>query len=167
MCRGKYEKSKKLNYHVLSAEPLLMLQQMHLISISLKRNGTSDSKLKLFVTLKKFLSPSSVTKINKSTMLISNLFKKVRKTKITLIAESNNWIGLIRNRNAWQKCEVRKCVINISKHKKHWSQPLLLSFASIRWSPFEFSNAVLCDTKRAHDKWDLKYALHAICHDYY
>ena len=42
-----------------------MLQQMYLISISLKRNGTSDSKLKLFVTLKKFLLPSSVTKIKK------------------------------------------------------------------------------------------------------
>ena len=77
-----------------------MLQQMYLISISLKRNGTSDSKFKLFVLLKKFLSPSSVTKINKSAMLISNLFKKVRKTKITLIAESNNRIGVIRNRNA-------------------------------------------------------------------
>ena len=133
----------------------------------LKEMGRATPSWSCLCQWKSFCCLLRSQKLKKSTMLISNLFKKVRKTKIMLIAESNNRIGLIRNRNAWPESVKYENVINISKQKQRWSQPLLLSFASIRRSPFEFSNAVLFDTKRAYDKWHLKYTLHAICHDYY
>ena len=57
-----------------------------------------------------------------------------------------------------------KNVINISKRKQRWSQPLLLSFALIRKSLFEHSNAVLFDTKRANGERYLKYIkLNVVC----
>ena len=66
-----------------------MLQQLCLISIWRKRTGSTDSTLNLLVPVNMFLSPSSSQIINKWTALESNWLRQVRKTRITLIAQSN------------------------------------------------------------------------------